>query len=304
MHSHSHAGSEGGDTKLTIAVAVNFSLTVVQLVAGLISGSLSLVADALHNLSDAGSILLALIARKIGRKPADEQRTYGYLRAETIATFANTVTLIVIALFLIYEAILRLLQPEPVEGWIVVAAAGVALVVDVGTALLTWSMSHGNMNMRAVFIHNLADALGSLGVMVAGTLILIFGFNGADTIVTFLIAGYLLYECVGLLKSSVQILMDGVPDGVSLTEVAQAVKEIDGVAGIHHLHIRSLSEHQRALECHITTPLESQGEIHNLRERVGDLLRDRFSITHSTIEFEEIGHCTDEDMDLVPVHGG
>jgi len=297
MHQHAPDNRQRGDTRLTIAVVVNMLLTLVQLVAGFLSGSLALVADALHNFSDAGSILLALIARKIGRRPPDANRTFGYMRAETIATFANTVTLVVIALYLIYEAVIRSFSPEPIEGWIVVVAASFALVIDAGTALLTWSMSRNNMNIRAVFVHNFADMLGSLGVVIAGTLILLFDLMLADTIATFLIAGYMLWESVGLLKSSGQILMDGVPDGVSLDEVAGAIASIEGVDEVHHLRIRSLDEHKRALECHITSAVESRNKIHEIREQIGTMLESQFSITFATIEFELPGLCSEQDAD-------
>jgi cobalt-zinc-cadmium efflux system protein len=280
-------------------VGVNVLLTVVQVIAGLASGSLSLVADALHNLSDAGSILLALVARRIGRRPADEQRTYGYKRAEIVGTLINTTVLVVVGLYLIYEAIVRLFSPEPIDGWIVVIVAAVALVIDTVTAILTWSMSRGSMNIRAAFVHNVADALGSVGVMIAGSLILLFDLALADTIATLLIAAYVLWQSVGLLKESVQVLMDGVPAGISVHDIAASISAIDEVVAVHHLHVRSLSEHDAALECHVTTELAEIHELRALRERIGAALRERHSISHATVEFEPPGACRDEHAGLI-----
>lgn len=299
MHQTAHDRQGRGDGRLALAVVVNVILTIVQVVAGLVSGSLSLVADALHNLSDAGSILLALVARRIGRRPADDQRTYGYKRAEVVGALINTTTLVVIGLYLIYEAIVRFFSPEPIDGWIVVIVAGVALVIDTVTAILTWSMSRGSMNIRAAFVHNVADALGSVGVMIAGALILLFDLAIADTVATLVIAAYVLWQSVGLLRASIQILMDGVPAGINIHDVADAIASIDGVKGVHHLHVRSLSEHDAALECHVTTALTRIDDLRALRDRIGVQLRERFSITHATVEFEPPEVCRDEAAGLV-----
>lgn len=299
MHHAAQNAEASGDGRLVLAVVVNVGLTVVQVVAGVVSGSLSLVADALHNLSDAGSILLALVARRVGRRPADEQRTYGYKRAEVVGTLVNTTTLVIVGLYLIYEAIVRFFSPEPIDGWIVVIVAGVALVIDTVTAILTWSMSRGSMNIRAAFVHNVADALGSVGVMIAGTLILLFDLTIADTVATLVIAAYVLWQSAGLLRASMQILMDGVPADLSIHEIAEAIASIDGVEAVHHLHVRSLSEHDAALECHVTTELTAIQDLRVLRERIGTLLGERYSITHATVEFEPPGICRDEAAGLV-----
>lgn len=289
MHQPAHDNQADGDGRLVLAVVVNVVLTVVQVVAGIASGSLALVADALHNLSDAGSILLALVARRIGRRPADQYRTYGYKRAEVVGTLINTTTLVIVGLYLLYEAIVRFFSPEPIDGWIVVVVAGVALVIDTVTAILTWSMSRGSMNVRAAFVHNVADALGSIGVMVAGTLILLFDLTIADTMATLIIAAYVLWQSADLLRASMQILMDGVPAGIRIQEVAEAIVSIDGVEAVQHLHVRSLSEHEAALECLVTTEVATMHDLQSLRRRIGTLLREQFSIVHATVEFKPPG---------------
>lgn len=172
-HNHHHA-EDMGDRRLLIAIIINMLLTLAQVIGGIVSGSLSLIADALHNFSDAASLLIAWVARKIGRQPADHFRTFGYKRAEVIATLINLVSLVIIGIYLIYEAIWRTFEPQVIEGWTVVIVASVALVIDIATAILTFTMSKNSMNIKAAFLHNVSDALASVGVIIAGTLILLY----------------------------------------------------------------------------------------------------------------------------------
>jgi len=158
-HDHPPLPDEGGDRRLWIATGANILLTVAQIVAGLFSGSLALIADAIHNLSDAISLVLALVARRIARRPADAAMTFGYGRAEVVAALINYTTLITLSIWLAFEGVMRLFDPQDVEGWTVVIVAGIALAVDTLTAFLTLKMAKHSMNIRAAFLHNLADAL-------------------------------------------------------------------------------------------------------------------------------------------------
>ena len=191
-HHHHHIDPNAGDGRLIGAIAVNMALTVAQVLGGIFSGSLAMIADALHNFSDAISLVIAAVARRIARRPATEQMPFGFARAEVVAALVNYTSLIIIGLYLVMEAVLRFLSPEPVQGWLVVIIAGVALVVDLVTALLTYTMSKDSVNIRAAFLHNVADALGSLAVIFAGTLIILFGWTWIDPAVTLLVAGYIL----------------------------------------------------------------------------------------------------------------
>ena len=158
-HHHHHNLEIIGDRRLGFAIIINILLTVAQVIGGVVSGSLSLIADALHNFSDASSLLIAYAARKIGRQPADQLRTFGYQRAEVIAALINLVVLVIVGLYLIYEAIWRFFDPQIITGWAVVIVASIALVIDLATAILTYSMSKDSVNIRAAFIHNVSDAL-------------------------------------------------------------------------------------------------------------------------------------------------
>ena len=282
MHDHGHA--HGGDRRLVGAVLVNVLLTTAQVAGGILSGSLSLVADALHNLNDAASLGIALVARRIARRPADSRRTFGYRRAEVIGALINLTTLIIVGLYLIYEAVSRYFDPRPIEGWVVVWVAGIALAVDIVTALLTFKLSKGNLNIRAAFIHNVSDALASVAVIVAGTLILLYDWYWADLAATLLISGYVLYQGVTMMRDTVRILLEGVPPDIRLGDVASALAALPGVDEVHHLHVWQLDENHRALEAHLVVQDGSDGA--PLKRSARALLMKRFRIGHSTLELE------------------
>lgn len=297
-HGHRHRAADGGDARLGWAVAVNVVLTLAQVVGGALSGSLALVADAIHNLSDAGSLLIALLARRISRRPADARMTFGYGRAEVIAALINLTTLIVIGLYLVYEAVVRFFAPEPVGGWIMIWVAGIALVVDLATAALTYRMAKGSLNVRAAFLHNVADALGSVAVIVAGGLILLFGWTLADPIVTLLIAGYVLWHGFTEIGESIRILMGATPSDLDIEEVARTMAAVPGISSVHHLHVWALDEHRRSLEAHVVIDPAEAGRIETLKTAVKALLSERFRIGHSTLEMELAGDaaCAEDAM--------
>jgi len=277
-----------GDRRLGWAIAINMLLTLAQIIGGIVSGSLALIADALHNFSDAASLLIAWVARRIGRQPADHFKTFGYKRAEVIAALINLVTLVIVGLYLIYEALWRMVEPQVIEGWTVIVVAGVALVIDIATALLTYSMSKNSMNIRAAFLHNVSDALASVGVILAGSLILLYEWYWSDTLLTLLIAGYVLYQAATMLPDTIHILMQGTPEGISVDEVIRSMEHVEGVLNVHHVHIWQLDEHENALEAHVVINDFAQTE--QIKMALKAELEQRFSIVHSTLEFE-INHC-------------
>lgn len=284
-HNHHHGDpSEIGERRLWWAVLANMLLTVAQVIGGIISGSLSLVADALHNFSDAASLLIALVAIRIGRKPPDQFKTFGYKRAETVAALINLTTLIVIGLYLCYEAVTRFITPQEIAGWTVIAVAGIALVVDIFTALLTYNQSKTSMNIKAVFLHNLTDALASIGVIITGTLILLFGWVWTDAAMTLIIAGYVLWQGFTEIPKTIHLLMEGTPEGMDIKEVVAAMEGEKGVVNVHHVHVWQLDEHRNALEAHVV--LSESAEMDDLKIRLKKILHDKFDIEHSTLEFE------------------
>jgi len=284
---------------------VNVVLTVVQILGGVISGSLALIADALHNFSDAVSLLIALVARKWAEKPADEMRTFGYKRAELIGAMVNLTTLILIGVYLLFEAIIRSFNPEPVTGWIIVIIASVALIVDIFTAGLTYALAKNSLNIRAAFLHNLADALSSVAVIIAGTLIILYEWYIVDIICTFLIAGYVLYHGSIEIRSVIRILMQSVPDNIDIADVIDQLEKIEKVKQVHHLHIWELDEYNRSLEAHIVIAEKDHKDAEIIKRQIKDTLKKAFRITHSTIEFEydqQSEHDTCVDKSVIAPH--
>jgi len=285
MHDHHHHDIEGmADRRLGWAIAINVLLTAGQIAGGIVSGSLALVADALHNLGDAAALAIAWLARRIARRPPDHLKTFGYRRAEVVATLINLTTLAVLGLYLAHESVWRLWEPRVIDGGMVVAVAAVALVVDAATALLTHAMSRQSMNLRAAFLHNLSDALASAAVIASGVMIMRHGWFWSDSVLTLLIAGYVLYQAFSLLPGCVHILMQGAPEGVDIDEVARAMAEIGGVDGVHHLHLWRLDERESALEAHVEVHGAEGGE--QIKREIKALLAERFAIRHVTLELE------------------
>lgn len=286
-HHHHHVDADAGDAKVAFAVGLNLVLTVAQVIGGVLAGSLSLIADAVHNLSDAVALIIAFGARKIGRRPADTRMTFGYGRIEAVTALINYTTLIVVALYLIYEGILRIFEPSAVAGWIVVGVAGVALVIDLATAALTYRLSKTSMNIRAAFLHNMADALGSVAVIVAGTLVILFGWNWVDPLITLLIAGYLVWQAAIEMPPVIRLLMLGSPDSLPVEQVVQAICAQDGVVSVHHVHLWMMGEHENAFQAHVV--LAPQSDATHTREAVNRMLCERFDLRHVTLQLEEAG---------------
>lgn len=281
---HSHDTREVSDTRLVLAVALNVLLTFAQILGGVVSGSLALIADALHNFSDAASLGLALYARRIGKRPADKLATFGYERAELVAALVNLTTLVVVGVYLLIEGFNRVIEPQPIDGWTVIWVAGIALGVDVVTAFIVYAGSKNNLNMKAAFLHNVSDALASVGVVVSGALILLFDLVIADLVVTAAIAAYVIYQGVSLLPKTIRLLMDSVPDDLSFDEVVEALHDLPGVAQVHHVHIWSLSEHRRALEAHLVPVDNTLEAFDEVKRAAREMLAEKFSIKHSTLE--------------------
>ncbi|GAA5081763.1 cation diffusion facilitator family transporter [Roseibacterium beibuensis] len=293
-HGHAHIDPDSGDRRVAIAIWANGLLTVAQIVGGILSGSLALIADALHNFSDMASLVIAFAARKIARRPADERMTFGYGRVEIVAALINYTTLIVIGFYLIYEGGMRMIDPPEVMGWTVVILGGIALVVDTLTAMLTYSMQKGSVNIRALFLHNLSDALASVAVIVGGTLIILYEMRWVDPAITIGIALYILYLSFTEIGGPIRTLMLGSPPDIDGNDVVRAIQSVDGVVDVHHVHLWQMQEHAAALDCHIVVEREWMGEADKIKENVKSVLHERLSIEHSTLEFEASDNARQE----------
>lgn len=278
---------------MAAAVGVNLLLTVAQVIGGVISGSLAMIADALHNFSDAASLIIAAGARRIARRPSDDVMTFGYARAEVVAALINLTTLIVIGLYLAYEAVLRFFQPTEVIGWLVIVIAGVALVIDLVTAALTYSMSQSSVNIRAAFMHNLADAMGSLAVIVAGGLIWAFGWVWVDPAITLLISGYILWMAWSEIGGVIRILMMGSPPQMAPENVLATAEGVDGVQSLHHAHLWQMDEDRAALQAHMVIAPGDWHRADGIKAAVKARLAEAHGLTHVTLEMECAQHVCD-----------
>ena len=294
---HSHTGHSHGltrgdevrqisDSRLLWSVGLNQLLTAGQVVAGIVSGSSALLSDAAHNFSDANSLLIAYIARRVSRREADERYTFGYRRAELIGAVINLTLLAAVGVYLVYEGVSRLFNPQPIIGWLMAAAAAVALVVDAATAGLLWAMSRGSANVRAAFVHNIVDALGSLAVLIGAAAVMWLGWTWVDPVLTLLISAYVLWQAVTLLPGAARILMEGAPVDFAFGRLVERASGVDGVLSLHHVHVWELDEQHRALEAHVVIGREQGGRMEGIKQELKRLLADEFRVSHSTLEFE------------------
>jgi cobalt-zinc-cadmium efflux system protein len=271
---------------VTSSEPANALLTVAQIAGGIVSGSLALIADELHNFSDMASLVIAFAARKIARRPADERMTFGYGRIEIVAALINYTTLILVGVYLIYEGGMRIIDPPEIQGWTVVILGGVALVVDALTAALTWSMQKGSVNIRALFLHNISDALASVAVIVGGTLIILYDLRWVDPATTILIALYILYLALTEIGGLIRTLMLGSPPDIDNSAVIAAMRDVDGVTDVHRVHLWQMQEHEAALDCHVVVAEDGWTRIEAIKGKIKARLSERFGIAHSSLEFE------------------
>ncbi len=298
-HHHHHVDPESGDFRVAMAVGINLALTLAQVIGGVLSGSLALIADALHNFSDAIALIIAFFARKVARRPSTAEMTFGYGRAEIVAALINYTTLIILGLYLVYEAIFRFIEPQGVDGWMVVIIAGIALVIDAATAALTYSMSKSSVNIRAAFLHNVADALGSVAVIVAGSLIILFDWRLVDPVVTLGIAVYVLWMSFAEIGRVIRILMLGSPPEIDTDAVLKSIHQVQGVAGVHHAHFWLIDEHHSSVDTHVVVESGEWSRADRIKQAIKRTLRESHGIEHSTIEIE----CSNHVCDDAPIYG-
>lgn len=285
-HHHHHNIDDTSIWKLWISIVLNLIITLAEFVGGILSNSLALLSDAVHNLNDTLSLIISLVARKISKKGVNQDKTFGYKRAEIIGAFINLITLVIVALFLIKEGLERFFDPQPIDGFTMFWVAIVGLFGNFITAALLFKESKDNLNMRSAYIHILSDGLSSVGVIIGGWLIYKYEWFIVDTILTIGIGVYILYHSYHMLRETIDILMQSKPTGLDLTELKTAMQVIDKVCGIHHLHVWQLDETQVMLECHVVIKEEDLHQMEELKSSLKQLLHDDFNIYHSTLEFE------------------
>jgi cobalt-zinc-cadmium efflux system protein len=282
-HGHSHAPTDFGRA-FAIGIALNIGFVAVEVVAGLLSGSMALVADAGHNLSDVLSLLLAWGAAKLAKRPATERFTYGYRSSTILAALANAVLLLVALGVILAETVQRLGDPQQIDSSLVMVVAGAGIIVNGGTALLFARGRHGDLNIRGAFLHMAADAVISLGVVVSAALVWWTGMLWIDPVTSLVIVAVIGWGTWGLLKESVELGMMGVPHGIDAVAVRVYLGSLNGVESVHDLHIWSMSTTQAALTAHLVMPVASPDDAF-LREATRQLDQ-RFGIAHATLQVE------------------
>ncbi len=286
-HHHFDEVREGNKKGLFIALIITTGIMLLEFFGGLITNSLALLSDSGHMLSDASSLLLSLIAFWFATRPASPKKTYGFYRFEILAALFNAVTLFVIAGFIVYEAFQRFFEPPTVASGTMMIIASIGLLANL---LSAWSLiSKGdvknNVNLRSAYLHVLGDALGSVGAIIAGFLMLLFEWYIADPIISVVVAILILKSAWGVLTHSIHILMEGTPITISQKEVKAALEEINGVIDVHDLHIWTITSGMDSLTCHIL--IKDDHDSQEILQQAIDKIRDKFKIEHTTIQIEK-----------------
>ena len=294
-HHHSHSVSR----KLSIATVANLIVVVAELSVGFYAGSLALVGDALHNLTDSVALIIALVALRLERRPPTTEKSFGYHRAGILAAFINAGLLMAFTLLIFKEAFERLQHPHAVQPTLMLITAAIALAVNSATAWSIHRDSRHDVNIRGAFVHMIGDAVSSAGIIVAALIIRATGSPQWDAIISVFIGVLILWSSYGVLKESVNLLLEGTPAGIDPDEVTQAIGRIEGIHGVHHLHIWALGPSSPALSAHLMVgdvPVKTTGP---LRDRVADMLLHEYRIAHCTIQFE-FTECAPDDPFCVP----
>lgn len=281
--SHNHENKN--ENSLKIGLILNSTFTVVEFSFGILTGSLALIADAAHNLTDTFTLSVSFVANRLARREADASKTYGYGRATILAALLNSSVMLAVAVFIAYESILRFQHPTEIKGGVVAAVALVGIFVN-GSIAYVLSKQRKDLNMRSAFIDMAFDALSSFGAFIAGLIMLFTGIQYVDTIVGLLIAGLLLYNTLKILKEAVQILLEGTPKDLNISLVLEAIKATPKVLEVDDMHAWTIKSGYNALSCHIAI---RKVDLVNSREIVEDVkakLRSNFDIQHATIEVE------------------
>jgi cobalt-zinc-cadmium efflux system protein len=297
-HGHGHKATEISGRRLLIATALNFVITVAEVAGGLLSNSIALLSDALHNLGDAVAVLLAYVANRVSKKLPTSRSTFGLKRVEILAALFNAVVIIVITFYLFREAYLRFLHPEPIKGLIMFIVATIGLLANIYAVLLLKSDAKSNLNVKAAYLHLLGDTISSVAVIIGSILIYFFEIYWIDPVLTVLIGLYILKEAYVVLKEAVNILMQRTPRHINLDTVKHALENIKGVENIHHVHTWNLTDKQIHFECHVNLKNDmAVSKTNAIRAEMEHRLHELFHIGHVTIQFEY--NCCDDTSMIV-----
>ena len=282
---HSHGVAEDADTgKLAIALALIVGFMAVEVVIGILASSLALLSDAAHMLTDAGAIALAIVALRLARRPARGSMTFGLKRAEILSAHANGLTLLILAVIILVEAIRRLFAPPEVEGGLVLGVALAGIVVNIAA---TWVLARANrtsLNVEGAFQHVLTDLYAFIGTAVAGLIIVLTGFERADPLASMMVAGLMLHSAYGLLRASGRVFLEAAPEGTDPETLGREMAAVPGVVEVHDLHVWEVTSGFPALSAHVT--VRSDTDCHDARRALETLLHDRHGLHHTTLQVD------------------
>lgn len=284
VHIHKH---EVKAENLVYSILLNLLITVAQIVGGIISGSLALISDALHNFSDVLSLVFSLVAHKLSRRKASIDQTFGLKRAELIAAFVNAATLIIVAFILIYGAVERFFHPHEIKSNLVIWLAVLGIAVNGLSVILLKKDANHNLNMKSAYLHLLTDMMASVAVLVGGLLMKFYGWFWVDSVMTILIAVYLIVVGYDLIKKATKMLMLFTPEHIDIKEIVREVHKVPGAGKLHHIHVWHLNEEEIHLEAHLDCPEDfTLTQFDEVLHRIELVLFENFGINHITIQPE------------------
>lgn len=272
--------------RLSIALAITGLTTIVEVVGGLMSNSLALLGDAGHMFTDTLALGLSLVALTLAKRPATQKRTYGFHRAEVLAALTNGAILILIAVFIFYEAYQRFVDPPEVKGGLMLGVAAVGLVANVVGISILRSAGRRNLNVKGAFLHMWSDAASSVGVIAAGVIILVTGWTVADPLISILIGVLILRGAAGLVLESSDILLEAVPKHLDVIQISSALKEIGGIRDVHDMHLWTITSGVYALSCHVLIEDQTVSNSSQIVEEINKTLSQKFGVAHSTLQLE------------------
>jgi cobalt-zinc-cadmium efflux system protein len=296
MKAHATSNETNSSKRILFSLLLNAFITIVEVAGGIVSNSLALISDAIHNLSDTLALLLAWFASRIGRRKPNPRRTYGYKRVEILSAFINASVLTAISIFLIYEALIRFLHPEPVRSMLMLVIAIIGLFANLTSMLFLHRDSKHSLNVKAAYLHLLGDTLSSFAVVGGAILIFFTNIIWIDPALTLIISVVIVVQAYRILRESIDILMQSTPNRLNLDEIKTMIEKYPLVHNIHHVHCWQLQDDDVLFEAHIEIirdiPLS---ESNKLLTEIELLLRNNFAITHTTLQVE-YGYCDDRDM--------
>lgn len=292
MQTHSHTHTHFGDvakqttSRLALSLVLTLIFVFIEAIAGIIGNSLALLTDAAHNLTDVIALGLSWYAIRLTTQPANGRKTFGYHRAGILVALLNSTTLVVISIGIFYEAYRRFVNPPEVESGILIGVGLIAVVINVVTALLVRKGSEHDLNIRSAFLHLMGDVLSTIGAVIAGIFIYFTGANWLDPLASVLIGFLILYNAWGILRDAVDILLEATPRDVDTGRLVQEVMQIEGVLGVHDLHVWSLTQSLRTMSAHILTGDLSISDGATLQRQINEIVYHRYHIAHATLQLE------------------